>query len=282
MGKVSVSLMLTVVLSLLAVNSYANSDTELSDEFVDAQPRIQLYMAYAEFKMGNHQLAQQMWLNIGGSGRAEALFNLANMYTQGVGVNQDLKKGLGLYQLSAEAGSRSAAYQLGVIYLSSSDFQNEEQARHWLTVAALDGDSDAAELLVGLDNNDPSDPMSEVQALDPMSEVQALLMNGEAEQALEKLQRLAETTPPNIRAVTRLAWLYESGLAVERDLTRAAELFMQAAKAGDAEAQYAISVMYQTGVGKPQDSQQADQWLQRSAAQGFQAALNKLAEKTSK
>jgi TPR repeat protein len=224
-------------------------------------------MAYAEFKMGNHQLAQQMWLNIEGSGRAEALFNLANMYTQGVGVNQDLKKGLGLYQLSAEAGSRSAAYQLGVIYLSSSDFQNEEQARHWLTVAALDGDSDAAELLVGLDNNDPSDPMSEVQAL---------LMNGEAEQALEKLQRLAETTPPNIRAVTRLAWLYESGLAVERDLTRAAELFMQAAKAGDAEAQYAISVMYQTGVGKPQDSQQADQWLQRSAAQGYPVARDKL------
>jgi hypothetical protein len=74
MGKVSVSLMLTVVLSLLAVNSYANSDTELSDEFVDAQPRIQLYMAYAEFKMGNHQLAQQMWLNIGGSGRAEGIF----------------------------------------------------------------------------------------------------------------------------------------------------------------------------------------------------------------
>ncbi|WP_290698539.1 tetratricopeptide repeat protein [Amphritea sp.] len=273
MRKVSVLLMLMAAISLFSTNNYANTDTELSDEFVDAQPRIQLYMAYAEFKMGNHQLAQQMWVNIGGSGKAEALFNLANMYTQGVGVNQDLMKGLKLYRESAEAGSRSAAYQLGVIFLNSTAFQDPEQADYWLTVAALDGDSDAADLLAGLENNDPSDPMSEVQAL---------LINGETEQALERLQILAETTPPNIRAITRLAWLYESGLAVERNIDRAAELFIQAAKAGDAEAQYAISVMYQTGVGKPQDRQQADHWLQRSAAQGFQAALNKLADKTSK
>lgn len=273
MRRVSVSLMLTAILAALAPSHYANSSSKLSDEFVDAQPRIQLYMAYAEFKMGNHQLAQQMWLNIQGSGRAEALFNLANMYTQGVGVNQNLKKGLSLYRLSAEAGSRSAAYQLGVIFLNSDVFQDEVQARHWLTIAALDGDSDAADLLAGLDKSDPSDPMTEVQAM---------LINGDTEQALDKLQTLAEATPPDYRAVTRLAWLYESGLAVARDMGRAAELFTQAAEAGDAEAQYAIAVMYQTGVGKPQDPQQAEHWLERSAAQGFPAALNKLADKVDK
>ncbi|BBB25901.1 tetratricopeptide repeat protein [Amphritea japonica] len=273
MRKVPVSLLLTALLSVLAVNSFADSDSKLSDEFIDAQPRIQLYMAYAEFKMGNHQLAQQMWLSIGGSGRAEALFNLANMYAQGVGVKQNLKQAVSLYRESAEAGSRSSAYQLGIIYLNSSGFQNEERARYWLTVAALDGDNDAANLLAGLVNNDSSDPMSEVQAL---------LINGETSLALDKLQTLAEARPANIRAITRLAWLYESGLAVERDLARAAELFMQAAEAGDAEAQYAISVMYQTGVGKPQNGQQALYWLERSAAQGFQTAMNKLTDKTAK
>ena len=242
-------------------------ELKLSEEFIQAAPRIKLYMAYAEYKMGNHQLAQQMWLTVGGSGRAEALFNLANMYTLGVGVEQDLKKGLALYRESAVAGSRSAAYQLGVIYLNSTAFYDRKQARHWLMIAALDGDSDAADLLIGLENTD---------SVNPMAEVQALLVNGKTEQALLKLQALARATPPNYRAVTRLAWLYESGLAVERDVAQAAELFTQAAEAGDAEAQYAISVMYQTGIGKQQDKHEADIWLQRSAAQGYQAARDKL------
>ncbi len=268
MNTLSVSIIFTALLSLPTVGCCAAAEVELPDEFLDSQPRIQLYMAYAEFKMGNHELAREMWLNITGSGRAEALFNLANMYTQGAGVKRDLHKGLKLYLEAAEAGSRAAAYQLGVIFLNSAEFKDLQQARHWLTVAALDGDSDAAELLAGIEGSDPSDPMAEVQSL---------LINGETEQALERLQSLTLRTPPNVRAVTRLAWLYESGLAVERDIKRAAELFMKAAEAGDAEAQYAISVMFQTGVGRPQDTQQAERWLQRSADQNFQPAKQKLA-----
>lgn len=267
MKKISALLILTGVLSLTTVGCHAAVDNDLSDEFLDSQPRIQLYMAYAEFKMGHHDLARRMWLNIGGSGRSEALFNLANLYTQGVGVNQDPQRGIALYRESAEAGSRAAAYQLGLIYLHSS-FKNLDEARHWLTVAALDGDSDAANLLAGLDNDDPADPLSRVESL---------LINGDAEQALELLRTLATATTPDYRAVTRLAWLYESGLAVERDINRAAELFTQAAEAGNAEAQYALSVMYQTGVGQAPDSALADQWLQRSAAQHYQPALDKLA-----
>ncbi|WP_299195420.1 tetratricopeptide repeat protein [uncultured Amphritea sp.] len=267
MKKISLSMIFTGVLSLTAVGGYAADSNALPDEFLDARPSNQLYMAYAEFKMGHHQLARQMWLNIGGSGRSEALFNLANLYTQGVGVSKDAQRGIELYRESAEAGSRAAAYQLGLIYLHSS-FKNPEEARHWLTVAALDGDSDAASLLASLESNDPGDPLSRVESL---------LINDAAEQALELLHSLAAATPPDDRAVTRLAWLYESGLAVERDINRAAELFLQAAEAGNAEAQYALSVMYQTGVGQGQDSALADLWLQRSAVQNYKPALDKLA-----
>ncbi|WP_296058743.1 tetratricopeptide repeat protein [uncultured Amphritea sp.] len=268
MKKVSASIIFAGLLAISPVGNAVASDTGLPEEFIDSQPRIQLYMAYAEFKMGHHDLARQMWLNIGGSGRSEALFNLANLYTQGVGVEKDPQRGIELYRESAEAGSRAAAYQLGLIYLHSPVFKNRGQARQWLTVAALDGDSDAADLLASMQSNDPADPLSQVEAL---------LIAGDSDQALVLLQLLAAASPSDYRAMTRLAWLYESGLAVERDIDRAAGLFKQAAEAGNAEAQYALSVMYQTGVGQAQDDRMAQQWLMRSAAQNYPPAINKLA-----
>lgn len=267
MKNVSASIILTVSLALAAAVHGADADSGLPEAFLDARPSNQLYMAYAEFKMGHHDLARQMWMHIGGSGRSEALFNLANLYIQGVGVDKDPGRGMQLYRQSAKAGSRAAAYQLGLIYLHSPDYKNHDQARHWLTVAALDGDSDAAGLLASLERDKPGDPLSQVEAL---------LIHGDSDQALEQLETLAAASPPDYRAVTRLAWLYESGLAVERDIDRAAELFMQAAEAGNAEAQYALSVMYQTGVGRVQDDSLAKQWLQKSAAQSYPPALDQL------
>jgi len=67
---------------------------------------------------------------------------------------------------------------------------------------------------------------------------------------------------------------------VERDIDRAASLFRRAAEAGNAEAQYALSVMYQTGVGQTQDDELAKQWLMRSAEQNYPPAINKLGAAT--
>jgi len=81
----------------------------------------------------------------------------------------------------------------------------------------------------------------------------------------------------DIKARTRLAWMFEAGRGVERNLDTAAGLFMQAAQAGDAEAQYAIAVMYRTGKGQPRDRAQSLSWLKRSADQHYPAASAALA-----
>jgi len=60
-------------------------------------------------------------------------------------------------------------------------------------------------------------------------------------------------------------------------LAEAARLFMQSAEAGDAEAQYAIAVMYRTGKGQPQDREQSLAWLKRSAGQNYPAAVAAMA-----
>ena len=250
-----------------AVLSFPVQSAEtLSDEFIAATDRIKLYMAYAEFKMGHHQTARQMWQAIGGQERAEALFNLAILTEQGLGQPKDMDKAVQLYRESAESGSRSGAYQLGLIYLNHPDYQNEDEARRWLTQAAEEGDRDAANLLGGLEG----------EQIDPMVVIDGLLAAGQQHAALKRLQQLAQLKPANPRALTQLAWLYEAGVAIEADLEIAADLFEQAADLGDPEAQYALAVMYETGKGRAQNSELASRWLQRSAELGFPQAKQKL------
>ncbi len=64
----------------------------------------------------------------------------------------------------------------------------------------------------------------------------------------------------------------EAGQGMPRDLDRAAKLFRQSAEEGDADAQYALAVMLQTGKGQALNPVEAESWLRRAAAQGHQSA----------
>lgn len=256
------------LLGLMSVNQ-VRASVELSDDFVNAQPRVQLYMAYAEYKMANYPLAHAMWQRIDGAGKAEALFNLGILYEQGKGVEQNLLAARDYYLQAAEAGSRAGAYQIGLMALEHPEMVSPDTAKQWLMVAALDGDEDAGRLLKTFTTDGPD-------SSDPMLSVKRLLMRGDKEQAIAQLIKLSEQSPANYAAMTELAWLYETGLAVPRDLNKAAELFSVAAEAGNAKAQYALSVMYSTGAGKPLDAELSLQWLQRSAAQNYKPAVEQL------
>jgi len=245
-----------------------HAEPELSDEFYNAPPKLQLYMAYGEFKMAHYDAAHAMWQQILKEGNGEAAFNLGILYEQGLGVTQSLDKALEYYLLAAENGSRAGAYQVGLMHLGHPDKVKDEVALHWLTVAALDGDTDAAELIESIQSGDSVNK-------DPLLVVRQLLIQGKHQEALDKLKTLTREDPPNYEAITRLAWLYETGLGVEQDITEAGRLFQIAAKGGNAEAQYAIAVMHETGVGQAEDKSLAEYWLNQSAAQGYKPALEK-------
>ncbi|MCP4595408.1 tetratricopeptide repeat protein [Neptuniibacter sp.] len=153
------------------------------------------------------------------------------------------------------------------MHMNHPDLIKADVAVHWLTIAALE--TDAAELMQAIQSGTD-------QTNDPILEIRQLIAKGELEYALQKLIFLSEQEPPNIEALTRLAWLYEAGLGVDQDIGRAAELFKRAAEEGNAEAQYAISVMYETGIGQKQDRVQAEYWLEKSAKQSYQPAVDKL------
>jgi len=256
------------MLAALLVSLCTQAEVELPEEFHAAEPKMQLYLAYAEFKMAHYEVAREMWLHISGKGSGEAAFNLGILYEQGMGVEKDLMVARDYYLHAAEKGSRAGAYQVGLMHMNHPELVNAEIATHWLTIAALDGDEDAADMLKSINMGGAAEDS-------PMLKVRQLIAKGEVDQARELLIEMAEATPPNYEAVTRLAWLYETGLGVEQDIDRAGELFKVAAEAGNAEAQYALSVMYETGVGQPMDKAQSRHWLQLSADQNYQPALEK-------
>ena len=260
----------SLLLSWFLLISHASHATEaLPYEFLSAPLRVKLYMAYAEFKMAHHTTARLMWEHLDAEQSAEAAFNLGILYEQGLGLEKDIAKSLQLYERAGKRGSRAAAYQLGLLYKSHPEHQNKAKAHFWLTTAAIDGDHDAAMLLEELNNHTD-------QVSDPITKVNQLLIEDKAAEAIALLHQFS--TAPNIdyRAVSRLAWLYEAGIGVERDLSESARLFLLAAQAGRPEAQYAIAVMSETGKGQPQNTSIAKEWLYRSACQQYPPALQKL------
>jgi hypothetical protein len=231
-------------------------------------PAMGNYKAYAEFKMGNYAAARHVWDVLAGLGNADALFNLGILAEDGLGEPRDPRKAEALYVAAANAGGVNAQYRLGLLYASGGVVAKDTaKARHYLGLASAGGDKDAATRLESLDR--PQSP------LDDFEQAEMLSSSGKNAEAVALYQRAAEAG--NLRARTRLAWMYEAGRGVKRDLAEAARLFMSAAEDGDAEAQYAIAVMYRTGKGLPQDREQSLIWLERAAAQGYPAAKAALA-----
>ena len=227
-------------------------------------PAMGNYKAYAEFKMAHYDAARHIWETLAGLGNADALFNLAILAEDGLGESKDMKKAEALYLTAANAGGFKAQYRLGMLYSAGGVLDTDlVKARHYLNMAAANGDKDAVARLATLAQ--PARPMNEFE------EAEILASTGQHAQAAIRYQRSADAG--NSVAITRLAWMFEAGRGVTRDLARAGQLFLAAAQAGNAEAQFAIAVMHRTGLGQPKDRAQSLFWLNKSAAQRYPAAM---------
>ncbi|MGO9391648.1 tetratricopeptide repeat protein [Rhodoblastus sp.] len=227
-------------------------------------PIVGRFKAYAEFKMGNYRSARNVWEVLAGIGDSDALFNLGVLAENGFGEPMDLQKALSLFKTAADAGGVNARYRLGLLYSSDEpDLKDLDKARHYFGLAAAAGNVDAISRLASLEHSDR--PLSEFEQAEQLSS------GGRQAEAAAIYQRLADAGDAHAQA--RLAWMYERGLGVERNLEEAGRRFLLAGKAGDAEAQYALAVMFKTGKGQPFDSKESRDWLKRAAAQNYPAAV---------
>ncbi|SVC31252.1 uncharacterized protein METZ01_LOCUS284106, partial [marine metagenome] len=102
---------------------------------------------------------------------------------------------------------------------------------------------------------------------------------GNHKEAFKMYERATRTG--HAMAQASLAYLYETGQGVSRDLDKAMEYYQLAAKQGHATAQYNLGRIYQNGlthglqVIRP-DHQKAVQFLERAARQGIVAAHHQL------
>jgi TPR repeat protein len=249
------------LLAALAAGPALAQDTTEADWVRD--PAMGNYKAYAEYKMGHYDTARHVWEVLAGRGNPDALFNLGNLAEDGLGEPKDLTKAEQLYLAAASAGGFKAQYRLGMLYSGDGPLRNIDKARLYLSLAAQQGDRDAAARLASLAH--PDRPPSDFE------QAELLSTGGRKAEAAAIYQRLADSGDAHAR--TRLAWMYESGQGVERDLDEAGRLFKLASEAGDAEAQFAMAVMLRTGKGQPVDVEQSAVWLQRSAAQKYPPAM---------
>ncbi|MFT6899044.1 MAG: TPR repeat protein [Paraglaciecola sp.] len=246
--------------------------SSIANEFGENNNRVSLtlFKGYAKFKMADYAAAQDIWLALAEEGVGEAFFNLAILEEDGLGTPKNLPKAISYYKSAANAGSRSAMYRLGLLY-SNGVNKDLNHARHWMEKAAADGDTDAKEWLTHLSLRQEGRDEYEVGSFYWAEQAR---INGEYTLAREAFKQLSRQN--HIRARTKLAWLWESGLGGPRDLPKAKQLFNLSAEQGDAEAQYALAIILQQGLVDEKNELQAIKWLKKAAKQGHAGARQAL------
>lgn len=104
--------------------------------------------AYAK---GDHERALALWRPLAREGDPRAQYRLAQMFADGVGVDQDEWAALNWYRKAAEQGSVEARYELAVMYsIGRGVRQDRSRAAYWYGRLAEDGHVIAQHLLAGM------------------------------------------------------------------------------------------------------------------------------------
>jgi len=81
--------------------------------------------------------------------------------------------------------------------------------------------------------------------------------------------------------MAKLGWMYWFGEGVDPNAVEGADWFKKGAQAGNPEAQYWLATFYEKGYGNlKKNDQVSQQWMQRSASQGFQKAVTAMQSKS--
>lgn len=195
-------------------------------------------------------------------GNIDALYRLSVCYLRGEGTPVFEQRAYDLLKRAADKGQIEAQYDLGMLYLSgSSNPQNQlnefprntELAVKWLTRAAEQGDS-LAQFQLGQYFDDAEDFV----------------------RAAQWYQRAAECEYPLTWALCRFGELLEQGQGAPKDQPRAAQMYLKAAKLGDAEGAYRLGRCYEEGIGVDADCALAAAWYQAAADNGSECAFDAL------
>jgi hypothetical protein len=225
-------------------------------------------------------------------------YALGVMLERGDGVKQDEIEALLWYRRAAAAGHPLAMYRAGIVHLTSKRVPRDfARAREYFETAARRGVPAANYQLGLIHEKGLGTAKSKALAFDHFARAAA---DGHkpATRALARLttelsdEDIIRTTALPAPAEKHLAWyakasklgktkaqlalakLYLRGKGVDRDFAKAAALFRDAAARGrDPDAQYALAVMLERGMGTVKNQREALNWYRRAAKTGHSRAL---------
>ena len=202
----------------------------------------------------NYQLAIEWYKKSAEQDYESAFFNLGELYSNGEGVNKDLKKAVEYYILGANHNSLDCIYNLACCYFSGEGVEEDKEKAFSLF-------EEASTL---------NDPFAKY-------ELYKCYINGwgtkeDEKLALKVLNEAAKLKHP--KSCYILATYYYSGELVGKNERKAFGLIKESAELGYCQAQEKLGEIYRKGVcGKDESPKLAFKWYYKAAEQGSVSAI---------
>lgn len=230
--------------SLVSLNDLPMQDILTQVSILDYRQQsqklqINIYTYVMPVQITNYQEAFQMLSRQAMHGNTQAIFKLALLYENGVGVEQDRQKAFSLFMKAAKLDYLKSEYMVGVYYLKGWGVnKNIHLAMQWLREAALHGNANAQLLLGNIYEYGLQDNNSTKAVRKDLSRARAMY------------SLAAQNGVPT--AQYQLAQMYTSGLfnptnnhkIQNEELKIAYQLYANAAKAGMENAKIYLAYFY--------------------------------------
>jgi len=205
------------------------------------------------YKVKLYENALEWYLRAGKSAgyiNAKLFDRIGYMHYTGQGVEKDLKKAFEWYEKAADQGHAKAQNFIGWMYQTGQVVESDtKKAIEYYTKAANQGFDVAYTNLASL-----------------------YYWKEDYKNAFEWYNKVITNAKTKggkpIGVQNQIAYMYENGQGVERDLNKAFEWYTKSAEQGDEYAQYNLGVIYKNGQGVESDNKKAFEWYTKAAAQG--------------
>ncbi len=185
--------------------------------------------------------------------------------TSGNGVEQDWDKCVSMLQLSAKQGNCDAQWELGCLYEFENHVKKDESKAVELYRQSADAGSPIGMYMLahcyqhGIAVEEDHHISDSIYA-----------------KAVEGLMKLVPDE--DIYVLNFIGSAYFWGDGVKTDHKKAFDYYLISAKKGNPETQYKIGNCYETGEGTEKNMEEAMVWYKRSADQGYQDAIQRIAD----
>ena len=227
-------------------------------------------------------------------GNTTAMYNLAHLYADGRGVEQNFDKARELYRkvVELEPDYLDAVYSICWSYIKQESYakamqfcqqaadkgsKDGETAVAWLLSKGLGGHQDkarAVELYLNAAEKGCSRAMLNLAG----AYVTGDGVEKDVAKGLELYRKAAEAGEASAQGYLGHVYLTGEvgGYVVGRDYRKALAYIEQGIEQQDEQAQYLMGWLHHSGLGRPRDFKQAMEWYQKAAAQNMPNAINSI------